>query len=134
MPIACFKCRRVNQLNGLTFCCSAKFQALLATPQTEVVVLQRMCLALGAIAARGGPDIVRSFTAQAVQLARDACNSGDQVGTCIIAKILTCMHMRRVVTRSTSIPSGLLQHPVCTVVNRLCIMSCRGYCALGLIS
>jgi hypothetical protein len=59
--------------------CSAKFQALLAASQTEAVVVQRTCLAMAAIASRGGPDTIRSFTAQAVQLARNACNSGDQV-------------------------------------------------------
>lgn len=65
--------------NSLLCCCSAKFQALLATPATEGVVVQRVCLALGAIAARGGTDTSRSFTRQAVQLARDACTSDDQV-------------------------------------------------------
>ena len=42
-------------------------------------MVQRACLAMAAIAARGGPDAINSFTTQAVQLARNACSSGDQV-------------------------------------------------------
>ena len=43
--------------------------------------MQRACLAMAAIATRGGPDAMSSFTSQAVQLARNACDSSDQVSS-----------------------------------------------------
>lgn len=59
--------------------CSNKFQALLAAPQVEAVVVQRTCLALGAMAARGAPATVQGFVNWALQLTRDACNGGNLV-------------------------------------------------------
>ena len=114
--------------------CSAKFQALLAAPQTEAVVVQRACLAMAAIATRGGADAIRSFTSQAVQLARNACDSGDQVSDTIVPtfaqaptllaiNLLSCLvlaHARlqselAIATTATSAASNL---------------ACRGCCGL----
>mmetsp|Transcript_17088 Transcript_17088/g.51068 ORF Transcript_17088/g.51068 Transcript_17088/m.51068 type:complete len:994 (+) Transcript_17088:167-3148(+) len=61
----------------LTAAVSGKFQALLAAPQVEAVVVERVCLALAAMAARGGPATLQGFAGQALQLARDSCDAGD---------------------------------------------------------
>lgn len=70
--------------------CSGKFQALLAAPQVEAVVVERVCLALAAMAARGGPATLQGFAGQALQLARDSCDAGDLVciqTTCALSAV-----------------------------------------------
>ena len=41
--------------------------------------MERACLALGAMAARGGPIALNGFAGQALQLTQDACTAGDMV-------------------------------------------------------
>lgn len=42
-------------------------------------MVERACLALGAMAARGGPIALNGFAGQALQLTQDACNASDMV-------------------------------------------------------
>ena len=63
-------------------CRSDRLQVFSAAGGTEQVVLQRMCLALAAIAARSGPPSGTQLVDQALQLAAASAASSAQVQPC----------------------------------------------------